>query len=483
MNGSTSTSSPAEQSREDLVRDIDSSTAAPLALMFFASLAWLVVSALLALVASVKLHSPTILANNSWMTYGHVKPAANDTFVYGFASQAGIAIALWMLCRLGSVRLFAPISATIAALFWNIGVALGIFGVLGGDTTGFEWLEFPTYGSAIFFASFVVLAVIALVTFARRSVRELYPSQWYLLAALLWFPWLYTTARLLLVWHPVRGAMQFLINGWFASGLMTLWLGSLGVAVLYYFIPKLTNGGQLYSRSLATFGFWTLAVFGPWAANLYQGVPLPAWIVSVSIAATVLTLVPLVATAMNLWHTRLAPAFDCSRIWFTTSLVFYVIASLCNIAIALCPISALTVAAESVQVITLYGFVGFALFGAIFHIAPRITGADLACGSRGKITWWCTMLGILFFSGAMFIGGMAQGHSLRDGPPYADSAKMMNGLKPFLRASTFGLVFLLIGNIAIFGSVAKMLRACCCRCCCFGDKSKNVKLKPAGAAR
>lgn len=481
MNGSTSPSSPAVQSREDVVRAIDASTATPLGLMFFASLAWLVLSAVFALIASVKLHSPSILANCSWMSYGHLRPAANDAFVYGFASQAGIGIALWMLCRLGAVRLWAPIAATIAALFWNVGVLLGTIGILKGDTTGFEWLEFPSYGSAIFFAAYVVLAVIALVTFARRNERELYPSQWYLLAALLWFPWLYTTARLLLVWHPVRGAMQFLIQNWFASGLMTLWLGGLGVALLYYFMPKLTSGGQLYSRPLAIFGFWTAATLAPWSANLYKGVPLPAWIVSVSIAATVLTLVPLLANVINLWHTRLAPAADCQRIWFTTSLVFLIISGLLNVGIALCPAAALTTVIEAAQAITLYGFLGFALFGALLHIAPRITGSDLTCGKRGKLTWRCTMLGLIFFAGALLIGGFVQGTRLNNpNVPYLD---VMNAMKPFIRMSTLGLVFFLIGNLAIFASVTQMLRDCCRRCCRPGNENKSVKLKPAGATQ
>jgi cytochrome c oxidase cbb3-type subunit I len=481
MNGSTSTSSPAVQSRDTLVRDIESSTATPLALMFFASLAWLVLSAVFALIASVKLHSPTILANSEWLTYGHLRPAASNTFVYGFATQAGLAVAFWMLCRLGNVRLWAPIGATIAAVFLNLGIVLGTFGIIRGDTTGFEYMEFPNYGAGIFFPAFLVLAVIALVTFARRTKGELYPSQWYILAALLWFPWLFTSARALLVCYPVRGAMQFLINGWFASGLMTLWLGGIGLAILYYFIPKLTAGGVLYNRALAIFGFWTLVVFGPWAANLHRGVPLPAWIVSVSIAATALTLVPLIANVMNLWHTRAGAATDCARIWFTTSLVFLLIAGVLNVALALCPAVPLTTVVEAMQVITLYGFVGFALFGAIFQIAPRITGVDLTCGSRGKVTWWCTMLGIIFFGGALLVGGFVQGSKLRN--PSVAYLDIMNAMKPFVRASTLGLVFFLVGNLAIFGSVAKMLRECCCRCCCPGDKTRNVKLKATEAAR
>ena len=84
-----------------------------------------------------------------------------------------------------------------------------------------------------------MLGICALLTFNARRTEELFPSQWYILAALFWFPWLYTSARLLLVWFPVRGVMQLAVNGWFANGLFTLWLASLALAVLYYFIPKL----------------------------------------------------------------------------------------------------------------------------------------------------------------------------------------------------------------------------------------------------
>src|SRR4051812_8768435 len=124
MNGSTNTPATALPIREEAASEIDASCASPVSLMFFASLAWLVVSAVFALIASVKLHSSTLLAGSFALSYGHVKPIANDAFVYGFASQAGIAVALWMLCRLGRVRLFAPIGLIIAALFWNFGVGL-----------------------------------------------------------------------------------------------------------------------------------------------------------------------------------------------------------------------------------------------------------------------------------------------------------------------------------------------------------------------
>jgi len=89
------------------------------------------------------------------------------------------------------------------------------------------------------------------------------------------------------------------------------------------------------------------------------------------------------------------------------------------------------------------------------------------------------MLGILFFSGALLVGGMMQGHNLRDGSvPFID---VMNRLKPFLRISTLGLLLLLVGNAAIFGNVACMIRQCCRNCCCPSEPVSKAKLKPAKA--
>jgi cytochrome c oxidase cbb3-type subunit 1 len=453
--------------------------ALPVALMFLSSTAWLVVSAVLALITSVKLHSSTFIAGCSWLTYGHTRAAANDTFVYGFATQAGLAVMLWILCRAGATRIVGSLSVSIAALFLNLGVALGTAGILRGDTTGFEWLEFPTYGSATFLAGYLVIAVCAMLTFARRTTNTLQPAQWYILAGLLWFPWLYTTARLLLVWFPVRGAMQFLVNNWFASGLFTLWLGAIGLAVVFHFLTEM-SGGRLHSRAMAALGFWTVAVCGP-VGGLYAGVPLPSWIIGLSVGGTIVLLAVVIANALVLWRTSRAPASECSRIWFTAALVFYAVSALLNIMVALCPVSRLTLVSEAVQMFACFGFVGFALIGAILHILPRVFGGGLSCGSRGKLTWWCLMLGVLIFAVPMLVGGLAQGRKLMDGSvPFTE---VMNATKPFIRISTLGLVLLVVASIATFGNVFKMLRECCRNCCCAGKQSGETELKPARSAR
>ena len=484
MNGSTSspvsTPPPAESlSREDLVARIDASCRV-LLIPILGALAWLLGSSLLALVTSVKLHSPVVLANCAWLTYGHTRPAANDAFVYGFASQAGIAVALWILCRLGRTTLVGVVPIAIGSLFWNLGVGIGVLSILAGKTTGFDWLEFPSAGSRILIAAYIVLGVCALLTFKARRNAELFPSQWYILAALFWFPWLYTTARLLLFWFPVRGVMQLAVSGWFANGLFTLWLTSLALAVLFYFIPKLVKA-PLYSRTLAVLGFWSLAAFGCWA-GCYRGLPLPAWMISVGLAATVILLVPLIATASNLWLTLGEGAARTGSLlgYFKTSLVFFALAGVFAVFGAFVPQLRLTLFGEGAEQLALYGFVGLALFGAIHYIAPRLTGVEnekFVGASGGAVT-----LGIMVYASSFIIGGMVQQKKLIDGAiPFID---VMNATKPFIRISTIGIVLLVLGNAAILLRVLSLAYACCRKCCsCCTESDAAVKIKAAEAAR
>ena len=486
MNGATSSSASTPTptpTRGDLAAQIDASCRV-LLLPLVSAFVWLFISSLFALVTSVKLHSPALLANCAWLSYGHTRPAANDAFVYGFASQAGLAVALWLICRLGRATLVGFAGIVIANLFWNLGVAIGVVAILMGHTTGFEWLEFPGAGSVILMTSYLVLGACALLTLKNRTERELYPSQWYLLGALFWFPWLYTTARLLLIWFPVRGVMQFAINGWFANGLFTLWLGGLALAVLFYFIPKLV-GAPLYSRTLAVLGFWSLALFGGFGGlnGFYSGVPLPAWMVSVGGAAAVLLIVPMIATVANLWITMgQGQAAERSLLgYFKISVVCYALATLFAAFAALVPQLRLTLFGEGNEQLALYGFVGLALMGAVHYIAPRLSGVEdnrFVCLSGAGVT-----LGIIVYAAAFLVGGMVQQHRLADGAlPFLS---VMNSAKWFIRFSTIGVVLIVIGNGAMLARLLIMARACCRHCCgqCCVDDEAPVKLKTAEVTR
>jgi cytochrome c oxidase cbb3-type subunit 1 len=268
-------------------------------LLFGFSLVWLILGTVFALLTSIKMHSPDFLASIPWLTFGRVRPAHLNAVAYGFGSQAGIGVTLWLMCRLCRTPLMFGWITNLAAVFWNVGVTIGIVGILAGDGTGIEWLEMPFYATPLLFASFALLALWGIITFRYRRESHLYISQFYLLAALFWFPWLYTTAQVLLVMDPVRGVAQATVNWWFAHNVLGLWITPIGLASIYYFIPKVL-GKPVHSYYLSMAGFWSLALFYNWnGMHHLVGGPIPAWLITVSIVASAMMAIPVITVGIN----------------------------------------------------------------------------------------------------------------------------------------------------------------------------------------
>ena len=210
----------------DTVEEIDISCRPPLLVLFSSAAIWAAVAGVLGLIASIQLVAPQFLADCSCLTFGRLRPAAENALLYGFASQAAYGIIIWMLCRLGRVSLCCQSPFVIAAGFWNLGVTVGVVSILAGFSTGFKWLEFPRFAAPILFLAQIVLGLACLFTFHARRERNLYVSSWYLVASIFWFTWIYSAAVLLLGCFPVRGVLQAIVNGWYANNFLLLWLGS-----------------------------------------------------------------------------------------------------------------------------------------------------------------------------------------------------------------------------------------------------------------
>ncbi len=173
----------------------------------------------------------------------------------------------------------------LAAAFWNLGVLLGVGGILAGDSTGYEWLEFPPYAAIVLFVAYSLVVSWAMLMFRFRRGDHIYITQWYLLGAFLWFPWVYGATQIMLFVVPLQGVMQEAVTWWFANNLLFLWFGAIGLGTAYYMIPKVI-GRPVYSYHLAAIGFWTYAFFASWTGmqRLVDG-PFPAWMITASIAA------------------------------------------------------------------------------------------------------------------------------------------------------------------------------------------------------
>src|SRR4029079_13912006 len=167
---------------------IDASTRLPVLVFYTSAVAWLLLATLLGVDTSLQMHAPDLLSGPAFLTWGRLRPAHFDALIYGWASMAGMGTATWLMARLCRTTLRHPLLLIGGAAFWNLGVLMGIVGILIGDNTGYEWLEFPGYAAITLFVAYLLIMTWALIMFRYRRRGHVYITQWYLLGAFLWFP-------------------------------------------------------------------------------------------------------------------------------------------------------------------------------------------------------------------------------------------------------------------------------------------------------
>lgn len=436
-------------------------------MLFGGAAFWLVLGSGFGLIASIKFHGPGFLADYPWLTYGRVYPAWSNLLVYGFCLPGALGTGLWLLARLGRAELARPWLVALAAKVWHLGVFAGLIGILRGSSAGFEWLEMPHYASVILLVAFLLLALCAFALHRSRGERPLHPSQWFALAALFWFPWIYSTAFLLLQVFPVRGIVQAAVAWWFAGNLLNVWLALAGLAAVFHLLPRLTER-PLYSGHLALFIFCTLILFGTWT-GIPGGAALPAWMSALSRAAAWLTLVPTCAVAASVILTCRGARTVCGGgpLCFIKFGVFALVIAGAMLALsALPPVSRVvefTWFGQAEAWLRLYGFFAMTMFGAAYYILPRVAGFEFPFAKLVRLHFWSGVTGVLLLAVPLALGGMVQGFKLANAEvAFVDTTK---ATLLFLRLSTLGDLLVLFGNLLfllnVCGMIARYYRSVC----------------------
>jgi cytochrome c oxidase cbb3-type subunit 1 len=349
----------------------------------------------------------------------------------------------------------------LAALLWNVAVTAGVLGILAGDGRAFEFLEFSQRSMKLLFAAYCLVAVWGVVLFLNRRPGHAYVSTSYLVASLLWFPWLLGIANVMLGrTEGVRGVMQAIVGAWYAQNLLGLWLGGLGLGTIYYLIPKII-GRPIHSYYLASFGFWTFAVFSVWTGlQRLNGGPVPAWMVTTSIVAAIMMVVPVTTVTVNFVAT-LRGSFDMVHESPTLCFVFYgaiayTLANLVFLAGSFRIVSAVTQftwfsVAEN-QLFTC-AFFSMVMFGAMYYIVPRLLGREWLSGTLIKLHYWGVGYGFAASIILLIIAGVDQGLAqssiqLTDpADPHADFMLSVYAMLPLLRGRSIAQLPLFAGEL------------------------------------
>ena len=461
--------SPESNSRAEQ-QEIDASAKWPVLAFFAQGLAWLLVGGALQLAGSYQLHTPEFLAGCEWFTHGRVVAAASTALIYGWGFNAAFGVALWLMARLSSAALRSGGWLLISGKFWNIGVALGIAGIFLGASTSYELLEMPRFVVHLLLGAYALMGVWVITTYSVRNTENVYASQWYLFAAVLLFPWLFFAAQVMLFVTPVRGVVQSVVDAWYVNGVYGLWFIPLGLAIAYYFVPKLT-GRAVYNYYLSAVGFWWLLACTAFAGgSRLIGGPVPAWVSTLGIVAQYAAVPAVVIILANLLgafsgrYSLLGSSYTLRFIllsvlgfagWSALSLVL----SFRGIAVT----AQLTFLPELRDTLAFYGCFSTAVFGAAYFLLPRLTGQAWRSQALVYIHWTCTAAGLVVLVAGLTLGGWQQGQLLNNATlPFADVVRQMT---PWFVTRSIALMLLLTGHAAFvvnfgwmcFGTAAGMV--------------------------
>lgn len=443
--------------------EIDASCRQVVVAWFVSAVVWLLFGSLLALLASIKLHSPYFLANSAWLTFGRVRPAHLNAMTYGWASMSGIGTLLWLQARLCRITLPFREALYLVAFYWNVALAYGLFRILAGDSSGVEWLELPMYSAMGLSLAFVVLFLTSAKMLLTRRAEHLYVSQWYLFGAVFWFPFLFIAANVLIFATPVGGSVKAVANWWFAHNVLGLWLTPIGLATAYYLIPKVL-GRPIHSYYLSILGFWTVGLFYNWVGTHHLiGGPLPAWLISVGVVSSLMMFIPVVTVAVN-HHLTMVGHFHRLRqsptLRFTVfGAMSYTLVSLQGSLMALRTINQTThfthytIAHAHLGV---YAFFTMIMFGAYYYIFPRLTGREWWSAPLIAVHFWSTAIGMSIYFVALTYGGFMQGKQMND--PDVPFLRIVAQMVPYLQWRSVAGSLMTVGHVAFAFLVLQMVR-------------------------
>ncbi len=433
--------------------EIDASIRSSSVFFTVSAISWLLVGTVFALIAAYKSHEPSFMAGSEFTTFGRMRSAHLNAMALGWGNNVIFAVGLWIMARLCRSPIRHGGVLIIAGIFWNIGLAIGIGGIIFGDLTSVEWLEIPRYATPLLAISYALIGVWGIMAFRFRKGEHVYVSQWYILGALFWFPWLYIIVQIMVIWFPARGVVQAVANWWFAHNVLGLWLTPMALGTAYYLIPKVL-GRPIYSYYLSVLGFWSLALFYNWVGVHHLiGGPIPVWLISVSIVASVMMVIPVIVVGLN-HHMSVVGLHR--EVWRSPTLRFVVFGA---ISYTLASVIGSAMALRSVNVIThfthftvghahhgVYAFFTMIMFGGVYYMMPRLLRREWPSATLIRLHFWGCAIGITIMLVALQVGGWIEGMQMNDATiPFLEVVK---GTMPWLKARSISGVFLTVGHVA-----------------------------------
>lgn len=389
---------------------------------------WLIFGTLIGQYLGMKFIWPE-LDSVSWLSFGRLRPVHTNTVFWGWASLAMIGLGYFVVTRTSNTKVYSTKLAWRAWGFINASVIIGNILLMAGiNNGGGEYREYIWPAFALFAIGLVLTFINYYKTVARRKISEIYISNWFILAGLVWTIVLAVIGYL--PWYQ-NGLGETIIQGYYMHQGVGMWFMTFTLGLVYYYLPASLNK-PIYSYSLGVLAFWTQMLFYTLiGTHHFVFSPLPWWLQTVAIVFSAGMFIPVIAGTTNFLMTMKGSWNQISKSYvlpfFLVGVVFYFVGSTQGSFQAfrftnfVWHFTDFNVAHSHM---TMYGIITFFLWAAMYAIMPKITGREprqLLVGAH----FWLAFIGLFAYMMSMMIGGTYKGLSWIEGEPFIESVKLM----------------------------------------------------------
>lgn len=365
----------------------------------------------------------------SWLSFGRLRPVHTNTVFWGWASLAMIGLGHYVIARTSNTEIYSEKLSLTAWILINLSIVSGdLFLMSGINNGGGEYREYiwPVF---LLFASGLVLTFFNFYkTVNSRKIKEIYISNWYILAALIWTIILVTIGYL-----PTyqNGLGETVIQGYYMHQGVGMWFMTFTLGLTYYYLPSSLNK-PIYSYSLGVLAFWTQMLFYSLiGTHHFVFSPLPWWLQTVAIVFSMGMFIPVTAGTTNFLMTMRGSWNSISKSYvlpfFLVGVIFYFVGSSQGSFQAFRYTNYIwhfTDFNVGHSHMTMYGIICFLIWGAFYAIMPKITGRaprQIFVGAH----FWLAFLGLFAYMLSLMTGGTLKGLSWIENKPFIQSVILM----------------------------------------------------------
>jgi len=419
---------------------------------------WLVFGTSIGEYAGIKFVAPDV-DQLSWLSFGRIRPVHTNAVFWGWSSLAMLGLGYYVVPRVGNVQIYNLKWGWYALFLINTAVVLGTISLMAGiNNGGGEYREYIWPIQLLFGIGLAITLANFLKTVAKRKTKEIYVSNWYIVAAVI-FAITITIVAYLPFWQ--NGLGETITQGYYMHQGVGMWFMLFTLGLVYYFLPQQLNK-PIYSYSLGILAFWSQIFFYTLIGThhfVFSAIP---WsLQTVAIIGSVGMVIPVVSGTTNFlmtfkgsWH-KLSGSYTLP--FFLIGIIFYFTGSLQGTVEAfrytnlVWHFTDFTVAHSH---ITMYGIIAFFLWAGIYAIIPRITRQEPPQVTVG-IHFWMAFIGLMFYSIPLMIGATLKGMVWMDAKPFIDSVSLM---APYWLWRAIGGTLMWASHLVFAYNMYKMIR-------------------------